>query len=152
LFHGHDVLLLKGDPDKRIWPNRYNGIGGHLEAGEDLLTAAQREIVEETGLPVDDLCLRGVVIVDVEPEAGVLIGVFTGSVRSREFDDSPEGRLAWFAVDHLPVSELVPDVPWLLARLTGDGSDLPPFSARYHYDEDGKLVIEFAGQPSGSVR
>ncbi len=33
LFTGDSVLLLKGAPDKRIWPGLYNGIGGHIEAG-----------------------------------------------------------------------------------------------------------------------
>ena len=33
---GGDVLLLKGAPTKRIWANRYNGVGGHVEAGEEL--------------------------------------------------------------------------------------------------------------------
>ena len=37
------VLLLKGAPHKRLWANRYNGIGGHIERGEDVLTAAQRD-------------------------------------------------------------------------------------------------------------
>ena len=27
-----EVLLLKGAPDKRLWANRYNGLGGHVEA------------------------------------------------------------------------------------------------------------------------
>ena len=29
LRNGADALLLKGAPDKRIWANLYNGIGGH---------------------------------------------------------------------------------------------------------------------------
>ena len=144
LFHGEDVLLLKGDPHKRLWANRYNGIGGHLEAGEDMLTAARREVMEETGLAVDQFCLRGVVTVDVEPEAGVLIGIFTASVRSRGYADSPEGRLAWFSPGDLPLDEMVPDVPCLLERLMGDRAEMPPFFARYCYDSVGTLVIEFA--------
>ena len=42
-------LLLKGAPTKRLWANKYNGLGGHVERGEDALFAAKRELLEETG-------------------------------------------------------------------------------------------------------
>lgn len=146
VFHGQDVLLLKGAPEKRLWPNQYNGIGGHLEAGEDMVMAARREIKEETGLAVHDLRLRGVVTVDVEREVGVLIGVFSASVNSPELADSAEGRLAWFGVADLPLGEMVPDVPLLLERVTDSSTGTPPFSARYRYDGDDRLLVEFAPQ------
>ena len=34
---GEQVLLLKGAVHKRLWANQYNGIGGHVEQGEDAL-------------------------------------------------------------------------------------------------------------------
>jgi 8-oxo-dGTP diphosphatase len=50
LQRADEVLLFKGSPDKRLWPGRYNGVGGHIERGEDVLSAARRELLEETGL------------------------------------------------------------------------------------------------------
>ena len=44
LTRGERVLLLKGAPHKRLWANRYNGVGGHIERGEDVLTSARREL------------------------------------------------------------------------------------------------------------
>jgi 8-oxo-dGTP diphosphatase len=146
VFSGREVLLLRGGPHKNLWPNRYNGIGGHLEAGEDMVSAALREIHEEAGLTVRDLRLRGVVTVDVEPEVGVLIGVFSASAASRQFTDSVEGQLAWFPADELPLDDIVPDVPRLLRRLMSDPPGAPPFSAHYSYDASDRLVIEFAPQ------
>ena len=32
IIHDDDVLLLRGAPTKRIWPNKYNGVGGHVES------------------------------------------------------------------------------------------------------------------------
>ncbi len=49
---GEQVLLLKGAAHKRLWANLYNGIGGHIERGEDALSAARRELAEESGLQV----------------------------------------------------------------------------------------------------
>src|SRR5260370_42114690 len=45
-----EVLLLKGAPDKKLWAGKYNGLGGHVERGESGHAAAQREILEESGL------------------------------------------------------------------------------------------------------
>ncbi|MDP3183744.1 MAG: NUDIX domain-containing protein, partial [Anaerolineales bacterium] len=44
LRRGDSVLLIKGAPHKRLWANKYNGVGGHLERGEDVLSAARREL------------------------------------------------------------------------------------------------------------
>ena len=78
ITHGNDVLLLRGAPDKRIWPYKYNGVGGHVRSDEDVLTAARREVREETGLRVHDLRLRGVINIPVNvQDRGVLLFVFT---------------------------------------------------------------------------
>lgn len=42
LRRGESVLLLKGAPTKRLWAGKYNGVGGHVERGEDILSAARK--------------------------------------------------------------------------------------------------------------
>jgi len=53
LTRGDKILLIKGAANKRLWANLYNGIGGHIEPGEDILSAARRELKEETNLTSD---------------------------------------------------------------------------------------------------
>ncbi len=146
IFHQSDLLLLKGAPDKRLWANLYNGIGGHVERGEDLATAARREIHEETGLSVRNLRLCGLVTVDVESEVGIGMAVFSALATDRALAPSAEGRLFWFPLDDLPQAELVEDLPALLERILQASPADPPFCAHFHYDREDRLVMQFAKQ------
>jgi len=141
---GDDVLLLKGAPTKRIWPNRYNGVGGHLEPGEDVYAAAVREVREETGLSVREVRLRGVINIPVKDRQGIMVFVFTARAESRQVMPSEEGTLQWVSRDRLLSLELVEDLPALLPRALDAPPDAPPFSGLYTYDKVDRLVIQWA--------
>ena len=141
----NDVLLLKGSPHKRIWPNLYNGIGGHIERGETVLEAALREINEEVGLNnIRDLRLRGIITIDAQdPTTGIMLFVLTAISPSRDVKPSEEGTLEWVNWHDLPVEALVEDLPTLLPRVLMSGTDKSPFFARYWHDETDSLQMTF---------
>jgi 8-oxo-dGTP diphosphatase len=144
ITYGDEVLLLRGGPHKRLWAGRYNGVGGHVEAGEDVHAAALREIDEETGLAVRDLRLVGIVHADAgDPAVGILFFVFTARAASKEIGPSPEGTLEWWPVDRLPAAAMVEDLPVLLPKVLRMGPADPPFFASYRYDEQDRLVMSF---------
>ena len=144
ITHGEEVLLLRGAPDKRIWPDKYNGVGGHVEADEDVYSSARREMCEETGLDVADVCLRGVVNIDAGQETGILVFVFTARALGRDARPTAEGTLEWVKRDQIKTLDLVEDLPELLPRVLAMSPSDPPFFARYHYDESDRLIISFA--------
>jgi len=154
VIHGDHILMLRGASDKPIWPNLYNGVGGHVEPDEDVRSAALREIREETGLEVSDLQLRGVInIPTAVHNTGVLLFVFTATTDTWEVHPSEEGTLEWVPLDEVTRLKLVEDLPMLLPRVLGEKGAVP-FFAHYHYDEHDRLQVTFAGQedaPSGKV-
>ena len=85
LRNNSDVLLLKGASNKNIWANLYNGIGGHVEVDEDILSAARRELLEESGLEIDNLELKAIVNIDAgDQDLGILMFAFIGWTANRQ--------------------------------------------------------------------
>ncbi len=139
LTYGDAVLLLKGAPTKRLYPNRYNGIGGHVEDGEDVLTGARREVREEAGLDVVNLGLRGVIHVAGEP--GVIVFVFAGKSPTRTVKPSAEGELVWIPMGQIPWEEAVPDLRLLLPRVLSAPPGSPVFFGRSVEHPDGRIDL-----------
>jgi 8-oxo-dGTP diphosphatase len=139
---GDSVLLLEGAASKRLWAGRYNGVGGHVERTEDPLSAARRELFEETGLTTP-LSLCGTIFVDTGDNPGVGILIFSGESQSGKLISSSEGKLGWINWNDLPGLPLVEDLPAILRKIRNWKFGDPPFSARSHYNPDGRLSIEF---------
>ena len=105
---GKNVLLLRRDTRPNDFhAGKYNGLGGKLEADEDVATGMRREILEESGLIVTEMTLRGTVSWPGFGKDGqdwfgfiFLITAFEGQLIS----NSPEGSLHW--IDRNIISEL----------------------------------------------
>ena len=138
---GDQVLLLKGAANKRLWAGLYNGIGGHVEQGEDALSAARRELLEETGLPGQSLRLCGTLLVDTGQNIGIAIYIYKGEVPFGEPLSSTEGSLEWVHCSRLQALHLVEDLPILLPRILSTPPGAPPFSARSFYDTQERLQV-----------
>jgi 8-oxo-dGTP diphosphatase len=142
ITRGSDVLLIRGALTKRLWAGRYNGIGGHMERGEDVKSSAQRELYEETGLKVH-IWLCGIITIDMSETLGIIIFVFRGEYREGELTGSSEGSLEWISSENIENIPTVEDLPLLLPKVLHANENEGLFSARYTYSQSGDLIACF---------
>jgi 8-oxo-dGTP diphosphatase len=83
---------------------KYNGLGGKLDAGEDVVSGIRREIREEAGIECEELELAGTISwpgfgKGGEDWFGFIFRVlrFTGT----PLKSNPEGTLEWVEIDRL---------------------------------------------------
>ena len=142
--NGNDVLLMKRAAHKRVFPNQYNGLGGHVERDEDTYSSALREIEEESGLQVHTLQLCSIHNVDAGADTGILLFVFTAESTSRDITIStPEGILEWIPQDKVLDRDLVEDLPMLLPRILNRSHNETPLYAHVSYTTEDVINLRF---------
>jgi 8-oxo-dGTP diphosphatase len=148
LFDNESVLLIKGASNKAIWANKFNGIGGHIERGENVIQSAKRELFEETNIENQPLWICGNILIDTnEAFPGILLFILKGLYRGSEFRNSEEGQLYWTNINQLPLDTLVEDLGDLIPKVYAHKITDPIFSGRYYYNESDNLVISFQTEP-----
>lgn len=143
--NGSDILLMKRAPHKRVFPNQYNGLGGHIERDEDPYSGSQREILEESGLRVHHLRLRAIYNIDAGQTTGILLFVFTALSSTRDtHSNAAEGTLHWIPVTQLSELDMVEDLPLILPRILTMPDNAPPLFVHVSYNERDEIQMRFA--------
>ncbi len=118
------MLLVKHHPSKKgFWANQWICPGGRLELGETLEEAAQREVLEETGVEIE---IRGPPIAFdriLKESSGkiALHVVYIDFVATLKGDStlqpgSDVGEAWWFPLDGIPWQDLHEDTKILLEK------------------------------------
>jgi len=121
IFHQDRVLMLKANKTKE-WSGKYDPVGGHIEAGEDVMESGLREIKEESGLEVSDVKLRGVIHVTNFYENNIMLFVITAKALSCETISGPEGELKWIPVSKITKLNTFADIKPILERINRDNT------------------------------
>ncbi len=135
--------MLKIAPGRSRWSGKYNGIGGHIEQGEDPRSSAIREISEEVGISIDQLTLCGIIMIDVGRSPGIGLYVFVGEIDDCASRGSSEGIPEWIQIDRLEDVPLVEDVAILLPRALSSYRNHAPFSGITTFSPSGDPKLSF---------
>jgi 8-oxo-dGTP diphosphatase len=137
------VLLLKGYKHKRLWSEKWNGLGGHVEQGEDIISSAKRELFEESGIKSADLLLCGLVSINTLNIPGIILFIFKSFNHNGTVCESCDGELAWFGLEELPQIPRVDDLEILIPKVMAFKEGDPIFYALSEPDQYGELKIRF---------
>jgi 8-oxo-dGTP diphosphatase len=123
-----------------IHEGKWNGLGGKFEAGETPEECVLREVLEESGLSIQNPKLCGLLMFPKFKGNDWYVFVFTANDFTGELIDSPEGRLEW-----------VPDEKMLSLNLWESDHIFMPwlknggfFSAKFEYQGDKMMGYEVA--------
>lgn len=114
---------------------KYNGLGGHMEAQEDVGTAMTRELREESGLEVKKMSLRGTINwTGFGPNGEDWIGVvfLIEDWEGTPPDRNEEGPLEWVELERIPTLPMWEGDRYFMP-LVFDG-DPRPFHGYMPYD------------------
>ena len=138
-----EILTLCKQKRDSFGFGRLNGIGGHIEQGEEPYESARREIMEEANIRVKDLDMAAILFIDINDVPGIEVFVFRAEYRSGELRDSVEGHLEWMArAEILAQANLVKDLPFLIDLVDKHIRNQPPSIVKYTYDENEELRID----------
>lgn len=127
---GRQFLLLQRSPQKKLFPNLITGIGGavELEQGEgaNLEAAALRELTEETQIPPEtlhNLRIRLTTHLVRGQDLVILLWLTAHLTRLPENLSSPDGQLAFYPRQKLPLPQMVPTAREAIAFLARLGAE-----------------------------
>lgn len=92
-------LLLRRNKEPNL--GKYVPVGGHLEPFETPRAAVIREVKEETGVSIEEICLRGIMTETSPTEYNWIIYIYTAEVTATPPIECVEGILEWVPPERL---------------------------------------------------
>ena len=137
------TVLLNRHREGSRFSGYWNGVGGHLETGEDIHQAACREVAEEAGIEVRNSRLRLVLHESDCHGEGNLVFWFVADWSSGTLHPEPGAELRWVPLEKVSELKLLPDVREVWSWLFKIGPTRYGCQI-YNVDGTGELRIEHA--------
>lgn len=142
---GCTLMVHRNKKPNDIHEGRWNGLGGKFEAGETPEECVRREVLEESGLVIQNPLLHGLLMFPKFKGNDWYVFVFTATEFGGDLIDSPEGTLAWIKDQELIGLNLWESdhifLPWI------ENGEF--FSAKFEYEGDKMMKYEVTFHTSG---
>ena len=144
LIYDSEKILL-GMKKRGFGVGKWNGFGGKVEKGENILDSAKRELFEESNLEIKsdrDIKKRGVISFRFEDNPKKILEVNYFSIDSDKIIGTPketeEMMPKWFKLNKIPYDKMwLDDADWMPLLLAGKN-----FKGDYLYLEDGSKILQ----------
>lgn len=105
IVHNGKVLMQKRSQSASKFPGYWIGPGGHVDEGEDVLSAAIREVKEETGVTIreEDIKLKVLALHHHLDRKEVWVEyIYRATIHSKQnLISTPEGKAKWIDIESL---------------------------------------------------
>ncbi len=140
-----DDKVLLAMKKRGFGSGKWNGYGGKVQADENPITAAVRELEEESGLVADEKDLMQVALVRFYFDGSPVFECFVYITHSwqNEVIETEEMRPQWYPISNVPFDDMwVADAKWIPLILNGE-----TIEAEVNFNADGSVVKEFIYKP-----
>ena len=129
---GQTLMIYRNKKVNDIHKDKWDGLGGKFEAGETPEECVRREILEESGLIIENPRLHGLLLFTNFKGNDWYVFVYTVREFTGELIDFPEGKLEWIPNEKLTSLNLWESdhisFPWIVEEKF--------FSSKFEYDGD----------------
>lgn len=129
---GYTLMIHRNKKPNDIHLGKWDGLGGKFEAGESPEECVRREILEESGLTIENARLHGLLLFTNFKGNDWYVFVYTAHEFTGELIETREGTLEWIRDDEITSLNLWASdhifLPWL--------EEGKFFSAKFEYDGD----------------
>lgn len=136
--------MLHRSPEKRLMPGVWMAPGGHIEKGEGIFAAAQREIMEETGMQIRNLQIKACGMIYLhELNEELIIYLMTadyvkGKVKAITEHD---GEFVWLEKEEIfKLPDLLAELPKVLDHVLSENINVVSYYAEY---KKGNELVKF---------
>jgi 8-oxo-dGTP diphosphatase len=130
--NGCTLMVHRNKKINDIHEGKWNGLGGKFEVGETPEECVTREVLEESGLAIQNPKYCGLLVFTNFKGNDWYVFVFTARDFTGELIDSPEGKLEW-----IPDEKLLDLNLWKSDRIFFPWIDEGQlFSAKFEYEGD----------------
>lgn len=141
-----DDAILLAMKKRGFGAGKWNGYGGKVQADEAIVSAASRELTEESGLSVEttDLLPAALVHFSFADTPVFICSVYLCRKWQGEPEETEEMKPQWFPLTDLPYTDMwAADALWIPLILKGE-----TIEAHVNFNADGTTVENFSYAPA----